>query len=281
MKQQQRILFSALIIFAVVKLIAVAQPSNFIRQVTPPNVTGYSNITYALPNAVIAWDSLMKSVDASNGQDIAKFNFIFTNLTASTLTILDVHPSCGCTTAELPPVPWLISANGTGEIKLSVNLQGKSGTLFKSVNVATDNGSKSLILKINILSPGMLTVGDDRRAIGIAAARADRQAVFKGDCVTCHVKNVQGKFGQQLYEITCSICHEATHRAGMVPDLHNLPVPTNEDFWRSWITSGKADTLMPAFATSQGGPLDEMQIASLAAYLNSVNPSRVKLTGDK
>jgi len=29
---------------------------------------------------------------------------------------------------------------------------------------------------------------------------------------------------------------------------------------------------MPAFATSQGGPLNDMQIASLAAYLAAVNP---------
>jgi len=32
---------------------------------------------------------------------------------------------------------------------------------------------------------------------------------------------------------------------------------------------------MPAFATSQGGPLTDMQIASLAAYLNSTKPSKV------
>jgi hypothetical protein len=59
----------------------------------------------------------------------------------------------------------------------------------------------------------------------------------------------------------------------MVPDLHNLKDPTSEEFWRTWITSGKAGTLMPAFATSQGGPLNDMQIASLAVYLNGTIPS--------
>jgi hypothetical protein len=29
---------------------------------------------------------------------------------------------------------------------------------------------------------------------------------------------------------------------------------------------------MPAFATSQGGPLNDLQIASLAAYLNAIIP---------
>lgn len=85
----------------------------------------------------------------------------------------------------------------------------------------------------------------------------------------------------------CGICHEAQPRASMVPDLHHLadssgkPLPTNEEFWRSWIAAGKADTLMPAFASSQGGPLNDLQIASLAAYLNAVNPSRAKLMSAK
>jgi hypothetical protein len=32
---------------------------------------------------------------------------------------------------------------------------------------------------------------------------------------------------------------------------------------------------MPAFATTDGGPLMDMQIASLAAYLNATIPSQV------
>jgi hypothetical protein len=60
----------------------------------------------------------------------------------------------------------------------------------------------------------------------------------------------------------------------MVPDLNNLKVPTNREFWRTWITYGKPGTLMPAFAGSQGGPLTDMQIASLAAYLNAAKPSK-------
>jgi hypothetical protein len=67
----------------------------------------------------------------------------------------------------------------------------------------------------------------------------------------------------------------------MVPDLHNLPMTTSEEFWRTWITSGKAGTLMPAFATSQGGPLTDAQIASLAAYLNYMIPPHAPLPAGK
>jgi len=192
------------------------------------------------------------------------------------VTILSVHPSCGCTTAELPPVPWTIPGGSNGVIKVAVNLAGKSGTVFKTVNVSTDHGSKTLTLRINILPPPPVKpMSDEDRARGIAAAKIDRQAVFKGDCASCHVKKVEGVYGQQLFDAICAVCHEANPRATMVPDLHNLKDPTSEEFWRTWITSGKAGTLMPAFATSQGGPLNNMQIASLAAYLNAVIPSHV------
>jgi mono/diheme cytochrome c family protein len=59
----------------------------------------------------------------------------------------------------------------------------------------------------------------------------------------------------------------------MVPDLHNLKTPTNDQFWQTWIAHGKPGSLMPAFAIADGGPLSDMQIASLAAYLNSAIPS--------
>jgi len=259
--------------FAAVTLLcftASAQTSNSVA--TAPD---YSHASEPLPDGVINWDALLKAVDISNDQQVAQFTFLFTNVSLNAITVLTVHPSCGCTTAELPPVPWLIPSGTNGQIKLTVNLQGKAGTLFKSVNVATDKGNKNLMLRINILPPPPLPeMTEAQRAAGIAAAKIDRQAVFKGDCASCHLKKVEGKYGQQLFTDICAICHEAKNRATMVPDLHNLQVPTSEEFWRAWITVGKAGSLMPAFAASQGGPLNDLQIASLAAYLNAVYPSK-------
>ncbi len=272
----QRTLFTALgiLLFAAGVFPAAAQLSNAVA--TPPvYVPDLSQANGPLPDGVIAWDELMKSTDATNGQDFARFTFTFTNATAGNITILNVHPSCGCTTAELPPVPWTLPAGANGQIKLNVNLAGKSGMLFKTVNVGTDKGSKTLTLRINILPPVVVKMSESDRAKGVAAAMVDRQAVFKGDCASCHLPKLEGKFGQPLFAAICAICHEAEPRASMVADLHNLQVPTNEEFWRAWVTAGKAGTLMPAFATSQGGPLNDMQIASLAAYLNFANPSRV------
>jgi mono/diheme cytochrome c family protein len=270
------ILLSAAGIFS-----AAAQATNVIAT-APVYVPDYTHGNEPLPDGVIAWDATLKAMDATNGQDFARFTFNFTNVATSNVTILNVHPSCGCTTAELPPVPWTLPAGTNGAIKLSVNLQGKAGTLFKQVNVMTDKGNKNLMLRINILPPPPVPeMTEAQRDAGIMAAKADRQAVFKGDCASCHVKKIEGKYGQQLFDAICAVCHEAQNRATMVPDLHNLKVPTNEEFWRTWITFGKAGSLMPAFATSQGGPLNDLQIASLAAYLNAILPSHVASTETK
>jgi mono/diheme cytochrome c family protein len=241
----------------------------------PVFVPDYSHAGQPLPAGILAWDSLLKAVDAVQGQDFARFTFSFTNVSPNIVTVLSVHPGCGCTTAELPPVPWRIAPGSSGIIKLNVNLADKFGTLFKTAKVTTDKGNKDLMMRINILPPVAMKMTAAQLAEGIARAKVDRQAVFKGDCASCHAKNVEGQFGQQLYNSVCGVCHEAEHRATMVPDLSKLNVPTNREFWRTWITYGKPGTLMPAFATSQGGPLTDMQIGSLAAYLNSVKPSRV------
>lgn len=271
-----RVVLWIVAVFISTALAGVAAETNATINSSPVYVPDMTHANDALPDGVIAWNSLMETCDATNGQEFARFTFTFTNVTAGNVTILNVHPGCGCTTAELPPVPWTIPSGSNGEIKLSVNLEGKSGTLFKQVAVSADKGTKTLMLRINIAPPPpMAEMTEEERAAGMAAAKADRQAVFKADCASCHLPKVDGKYGQQLYEAICAICHESPHRATMVPDLHNLLLPTNEEFWRTWITAGKAGSLMPAFATSQGGPLNDLQIASLAAYLNAIHPSRV------
>jgi mono/diheme cytochrome c family protein len=238
-------------------------------------VPDMSHVGQPLPDGVFAWDSLMKSVDAAADQPKADFVFNFTNVTAGKIAIINVHPSCGCTTAKLPPLPWIIPPGGTGQLPISVNLAGKMGTLFKTVTFTTEKGNKQLMLRINIQPRVIPTLSDADRQRGVDMAKVDRQAVFKGECAQCHVFAGNGKYGKELFDTVCAVCHEAEHRATMVPDLHNLRVPTNEDFWRTWITYGKPGSLMPAFAASQGGPLNDMQIASLAAYLSAVIPSHV------
>jgi mono/diheme cytochrome c family protein len=328
MRVRLTICTTALVMLAANVFCVGAQPAAPVAS-APVYVPDTTHQNDPLPSGVLVWDETQKSVDATNGQDFARFVFAFTNTArkveigqvtnvtwttnytvvtnsgfwsvfsgrkyssvatvitnrtvatvtnASTplpVTILNVHPSCGCTTAELPPVPWLLPPGTNSTMRVNVNLAGKSGIVFKTVTVTTDKGRMDLMLRINIQAPPPpKPMSEEERARGIAAAKIDRQAVFKGDCASCHAKNVQGQYGQQLFVNICGVCHEANPRATMVPDLHNLKDPTSEDFWRAWITSGKAGTLMPAFSTAQGGPLNDMQISSLAVYLNAIIPPK-------
>jgi mono/diheme cytochrome c family protein len=222
-----------------------------------------------LPDNVIAWNDLEFTTNVPADLDIALFHFGFTNISPDSVTILSAHASCGCTQPHLPSTPWTIPAGSGGAFDVTINLAGKTGWLFKSVTVSTDKGTKDLFLRVNIQPPPKMT--DD----AIVMSKADRQAVFKGDCASCHVKNGEGKYGKALFDADCAICHETAHRATMVPDLHNLTVPTNDEFWRTWIAHGKPGSLMPAFSTAEGGPLNDMQIASVAAYLHYTIPSHV------
>jgi len=235
-----------------------------------------SHSSEPLGNGILVWDSTMKETNAPADASNAYFVFGFTNVSPGNVVILNVHTSCGCTTAQLPPLPWTLPAGTNGQIGVAVNFAGKSGTLLKTVTVTADKGTQTLMVKINILPPVTPTLSDADRARGVEMSKSDRQAVFHGDCAACHVKPGQGKYGKLLFDADCAICHEGEHRATMVPDLHALKVPTNVEFWQTWISHGKPGSLMPAFSTADGGPLTDMQIASLSAYLNAMIPSQAE-----
>jgi mono/diheme cytochrome c family protein len=254
---------------------ADSNPTNLVVTTSPVYVPDTSHASEALATNTLVWDSTSKETNATADAGNAHFVFSFTNVSAGNVVILNVHTSCGCTTAQLPPLPWIIPAGTNGEIGAIVNFAAKSGTLVKTMTVTSDKGFQTLMLKITILPPVVPTQSEADRARALEMAKADRQAVFRGDCATCHVKPGEGKYGKALYDAVCAICHESKTRASMVPDLHNIKTPINVDFWQTWTAHGKAGSLMPAFSTADGGPLSDMQIASLAGYLNATIPSQV------
>jgi mono/diheme cytochrome c family protein len=227
-----------------------------------------------LPPEFLTWDSELKEATVKSSEPAAQFVFNFTNISSSDLTINYVQTSCGCTVAQLPTLPWKIVAGTTGQIPITMSLAGKSGAVFKTITVNTDRGWKMLTVKSTILpaAPAPMTAGDRERNTELA--KADRQAVFRGDCARCHVEPVVGKMGKDLYTSACGICHEAEHRATMVSDLHALPHETNAEYWKVWIAHGKVGSLMPAFAQADGGPLSDQQVASLVDYLVKTIPSK-------
>jgi hypothetical protein len=216
----------------------------------------------------LAWDAVRKELNVMPGDTEATVVYSVTNVSSSEVIIKAVRPSCGCTVAKLPKSPWVLAPNESGKLEATIDLRGKRGTLNKYLSVDTSAGMKMLTFEVLIPEPPA-TAAADLRTRNLMTSMADRQAVFKGDCVRCHVQPTAGKRGEPLFRTACAICHESLHRATMVPDLASVTKPKDRDYWRSWITRGKPGTLMPAFAYSEGGVLSQEQIESLVAYLTS------------
>ena len=242
----------------------------------------------AMGTNILAWDSETKDYNVKPGEMQAQFTFYFTNVSQTNVVIANALASCGCTVPKMPQLPWTNAPGASGEIPVTMNLAGKSGVVWKTITVNTDHGQKILNVKAIIPPPPAAPAAPAAQASPTAPAvpaapmdrnknqelaRSDRQAVFKSECASCHVTPTVGKLGKDLYEKACGICHEAEHRASMVPDLHALKHDTNLDYWKTWSSQGKPGTLMPAFALSEGGPLSDAQIASLAQYLAATIPA--------
>ncbi len=230
-------------------------------------------ITNVLPAGVLAFDKEKNVVRVRQGEPEARFEFDFTNISSKALTICAVNSSCGCTTAELPLLPWKVPAHGTGRIPVKMNVIAHVGTVTKTVTITALQGLKTLTVEA-IIPPS--SQGDRQRHRELA--EADRQAVFKSDCARCHADTLQGKTGRDLYEAGCAICHDASPRANMVPDLCSSDSPNDYSYWIPMITLGVPGTLMPAFAKEEGGPLTADQINSLASVLADGLLSEIRMS---
>lgn len=227
----------------------------------------------------LSWDAVFKEYQARAGETEAKFSFALTNVSRTNVLIESVHTSCGCTAAKLPQQPWLLAPGEHGEIGVTVDLQGKFGTITKTATITSSVGPIPLTVRINIPAAEAAgrPMGDRTRNLQIAAA--DRQAVFRGDCATCHVTPTIGKTGRALFDSACAICHEGVNRASMVPDLQALNKPTDHAYWLQWIAAGREGSLMPAFAAKNHGILSDAQIGSLTDYIEGEFQLKVRLPG--
>jgi mono/diheme cytochrome c family protein len=227
--------------------------------VPPPRVTPPKE-----ENA-FTWDALLKETALKPGEQAAHFSFSLTNTSGAEAAITSIVTSCGCTKARVPTLPWTFAPDATGTFDVDVDTRGKSGVVTKTITVYTTAGYRYLTVRVAIPATAQMGLAD--RARNLQVALADRQAVFRADCAACHATPAAGKKGEALFHDVCGVCHEAAHRASMVPDLHALHKPQDRDYWRQWIRQGKDKTLMPAWAIEEGGPLIADQVESLLAYL--------------
>ena len=227
---------------------------------------------------IFTWDAVAKAHNAKPGEQDIGFEFRFHNKTGSEVQIKRADSSCGCTIARLPKLPWTIMAGQKGSIPITMDIRGKTGVITKTVVIATDKGLIPLKARVAIgaASKPLKKRSKEERAANLRAAAQNRQAIFAGKCVECHVIPTIGKRGKQLYSTACGICHESKNRAPFVTALRPLAKDKDSQYWQQWIAESKPNTLMPAFAKKHGGPLDDNQIRTLVAYLTRIFPRELK-----
>ena len=240
----------------------------------PPGANPYAPLT------ALTWDAERKEYTTEPGDTHANYTFWFTNTSDKEVIINAVRTSCGCTVAKLPATPWPIQPGTNGPIEVSIDLRGKSGTITKSVTVESSAGVKALIVGVNVtggtaavgaFGANHPAMGDQERLENMQKSLADRQVVFKdAKCATCHADPAKGQAdGSVIYRGICATCHDSPLRAAAVTDLKALKHETDIDYWKHWITHGRPGSMMPAYALSEGGPLNDTQIQSLAQYCMS------------
>lgn len=92
-------------------------------------------------------DAASKEQTVKPGQEGCVFVFAVKNISKSPIVIFDVRTSCGCTVATMPSKPWTVPPGGGGEIKLTLDLHGESGTVSKSAIIEMSTGYKNLEIK--------------------------------------------------------------------------------------------------------------------------------------
>jgi len=228
--------------------------------------------------ATLVFDAETKDYHATAEEQSARFTFYATNVWTNTIVIQEAYASCHCAAATMPAHPWILAPGESGAVTATVELGGKEEEeLIRTLTFFTSVGERVLTLKVSVAAPSRRAntpLTEAERKAAVAQAAADARAIFKGDCAACHADKARGLLGKELYAAACGICHDSPHRAGMVPDLRALKQPGTLDYWTQIISYGKPNTLMPGFARAQGGPLSDLQVASLAAWLQEAMPPR-------
>lgn len=215
----------------------------------------------------LIWDNTHLKHSASAGETGHLYEFSLRNPGQESITIQEVKPSCGCTVAELPAQQWVIPPGQSDRLKIRMDFIGRHGKIVKSVEVQTTAGHQTLLVEAELPKQPAELEQEATRMRNQVLAQSDRQAVFKGDCASCHAEPTKGRKGWTLFVAACANCHQSEHRAAMVPDLSVASRGKDAEYWLNWIARGKEATLMPAFAREHGGPLDEEQVESLVGFL--------------
>ena len=106
-----------------------------------------------LANGILVFDHELQETRITDGAPEAQFVFSFTNISPASLAITNVALSCGCTAVKLPPLPWVLKPGEGGQLPVTLEVAGKNGVIVKSLQVRTDRGLKTILVKADVRPP--------------------------------------------------------------------------------------------------------------------------------
>jgi Protein of unknown function (DUF1573) len=107
--------------------------------------------------AQLKWDQPQQKLPVKPGEKTVTAKYRFTNSSTSPVTIVDVRPSCGCTTATLTQKTY--APGESGEIDAKLNFAGHSGHQEKWIYVTTNvAGTEPMLLTLAVDIPPDITI---------------------------------------------------------------------------------------------------------------------------
>jgi hypothetical protein len=107
--------------------------------------------------AQLKWEQPKQSLFPEPSEKAVTAKYRFTNLSSTPVTIVDVHPSCGCTTTTLAKKTY--APGESGEIDATFNFAGHVGHQEKWIYVSTNvQGSEPALLSLVVDIPPDVTI---------------------------------------------------------------------------------------------------------------------------
>jgi Protein of unknown function (DUF1573)/Cytochrome C oxidase, cbb3-type, subunit III len=182
------------------------------------------------------------------------------------LSIKKVSSSCGCTIAKLKNSHLKAGASTVLSIEMDTRL--KLGPIQKTIDIDSND---PLHPRLSVKLIAQVHPTEKQKTHGGMLKVADRLALFKGTCKTCHVDKGVGKTGQELFIADCGMCHGVDAKGGVSPGLLTLDweKPATVAYARGIIANGSPNNpaMAPFSKKFHGGPLSEDQIDSLVNFL--------------
>jgi hypothetical protein len=105
----------------------------------------------------LKWNQPQQKLSVKPGEKTVTAKYRFTNHSTSPVTIVDVRPSCGCTTATLAKKTY--APGESGEIDAKLNFAGHTGHQEKWIYVTTNSaGTEPTLLTLAVDIPPDITI---------------------------------------------------------------------------------------------------------------------------